>query len=196
MGRAYFTVLVSFFVLSHLVRVKGAIRCTEAKPLLREIPDGVSKLSECMLECTGMTYFKKLRLQDKRTIKFEICTEGDLGEYCWSKDLTCTIGESFQHAFALLPVNTSAVGHEMLEVKTTSPTVTRLQVHDSPTTIAESCGLLYEVTQLFSGEDTKMSVCLQVATNNEVQGDPVLKCPPYLVTFWQRNRPDRQECGG
>lgn len=78
MGRAYFTLLVSFVVLSHLVRVKGAIRCTEAKPQLREIPDGVSKLSECMLECTGMTYFKKLRLQDKRTIKFEICTEGEV----------------------------------------------------------------------------------------------------------------------
>lgn len=84
----------------------------------------------------------------------------------------------------------------MLEVKTTSPAVTTLQAHDSPTTIAESCGLLYEVTQLFSGEDTGTSVCLQVATNNDVQERPVLKCPPYLVTFWQRNRADRQECGG
>lgn len=110
--------------------------------------------------------------------------------------MNCTIGESFQHAFALLPVNMSAVGHEMLEVKTTSPTVTTLQAHDSPTTIAESCGLLYEVTQLFSAEDAATSVCLQVATNNGAQGHSVLKCPPYLVTFWQKNRPDRQECGG
>lgn len=78
MGKAYFTVLVSFVLLSYLLRVEGAIRCTETKPLLRELPVGVSQLSECVLECTGMTYFKKLRLQDKRTIKFQICTEGQM----------------------------------------------------------------------------------------------------------------------
>lgn len=78
MGRAYLTVsLVSFVLLSHVLRVKGAIRCTEPKPVLTELPDGGSNLSECVLECTGMTYFKKLRLQDKRTIKFQICTEGE-----------------------------------------------------------------------------------------------------------------------
>lgn len=76
MGRAYFIVLASFVLLSHLLRVKGTIRCTEPKPLLRELPVGVPQLSECVLECTGLTYFKKLRLQDKRTIKFQMCTEG------------------------------------------------------------------------------------------------------------------------
>lgn len=75
MGRAYFAVLVSVVLLSH---VQGVIRCTEPKPLLRELPDGVSKLSECVLECTRMTYFKKLQLQDKRTLKFHICTEGEV----------------------------------------------------------------------------------------------------------------------
>lgn len=78
MGSAYFTVLVSFVLLSHLLQVKEAIRCTETKPLLRELPVGVSQLSECVLECTGLTYFKKLRLQDKRTIKFQMCTEGEV----------------------------------------------------------------------------------------------------------------------
>lgn len=237
-GRACFTVLVSFVLLSRLLRDGGAITCTETKPLLRELGDRVSQLSECMLECSGMTYIKKMQLQDKRTIKFQVSTEGeapschlqshflnirlwltvlnsnhtyccclqalitrslfpgDLGEYCWSKELNCSIGESFQHAFALLPADTSAVGHQMLEVKATAPTVTRLQVHDGPTTIAESCGFLYEVTWLFSAEDAGTSVCLQLTTNNDIQGHPVLKCPPYLVTFWQRNHPDRQEGGG
>lgn len=78
MGRAYFTMVAFFVLLSHVLHAKGAIRCTEPKPLLRELPDGVSKLSECVMECTGMTYFKKLRLQDKRTIKFHICTEGEV----------------------------------------------------------------------------------------------------------------------
>lgn len=78
MGRAHFTLLLSFVLLSRLQRVKGAIRCTETKPLLSELPVGVSQLSECVLECTGLTYFKKLRLQDKRTIKFQMCTEGEV----------------------------------------------------------------------------------------------------------------------
>lgn len=73
--------LVSFVLLSLVLRVKGAIRCTEPKPVLAELPDGVSNLSECVLECTGMTYFKKLRLQDKRTIKFQICTEGEASSH-------------------------------------------------------------------------------------------------------------------
>lgn len=77
-GRAYFTVLVSFVLLSRLLRDGGAIRCTEANPLLRELGDRVSQLSECMLECSGMTYFKKLQLQDKRTIKFQLSTEGEV----------------------------------------------------------------------------------------------------------------------
>ncbi|XP_029693759.1 uncharacterized protein [Takifugu rubripes] len=195
-GRACFTVLVSFVLLSRLLRDGGAITCTETKPQLRELGDRVSQLSECILECSGMTYFKKLQLQDKRTIKFQVPTEGDFGEYCWSKELNCSVGESFQHAYALLPADTSAVGHQMLEVKATGPTVTRLQVHDGPTTVAESCGYLYEVTWLFSAEDAGTSVCLQVTTNNDIQEHPVLKCPPYLVTFWQRNHPDRQEDGG
>lgn len=77
-GRAYFTVLVSFVLLSRLLRDGGAIRCTETKPLLRELGERVSQLSECMLECSGMTYFKKLQLQDKRTIKFQVSTEGEV----------------------------------------------------------------------------------------------------------------------
>lgn len=85
MGRAYLTVsVVSFVLLSHVLRVQGAIRCTEPKPVLAELPDGVSNLSECVLECTGMTYFKKLRLQDKRTIKFQICTEGEASSCSFS----------------------------------------------------------------------------------------------------------------
>ena len=79
-------------------------------------------------------------------------------------------------------MDTSTVGHEMLEVKTTGPTASTLPAHNSPTAIAENCGLLYDVTQHFSAENVGTSFCVQVIT----QGDEVLKCPPYMVTLWQR----------
>lgn len=112
---------------------------------------------------------------------------GDLGEYCWSTELKCTIGEGFQHAYVVLPVDVSAVRHEMLEVKATVPAATTLQAHNSPTTIAENCGLRYDVTQHFSTEGAGASFCVQVVAQEDVLGDKVLKCPPYLVTFWERN---------
>lgn len=114
------------------------------------------QLSDWMPECSRITYFKKLQLQDEQTIKLNSpqivkfssldshslnirswlkvleanhnyvddvlpalnkCSvfPGDLREHFWSKELNCTIVESFQHAFVLLPVGTSAVRHSMLE---------------------------------------------------------------------------------
>ena len=84
----------------------------------------------------------------------------------------------------------------MLDVNTTAPTVATLQGHSSPTTLAESCGLRYDVTQHFSTEAAGTSFCVQVATKEDVLGDKVLKCPPYLVTFWQRNTNQSNQEGG
>lgn len=149
------------------------------------------------MECTGMTYIKKLQLQDNHNIRLKDSTEGDLGEYCWSMELKCTIGESFRRAFVVLPVDVSSVGHEMLEVKATAPTNTTLLAHRSPSTIADNCGLRYDVTQHFSAEQAGASFCIQVTAQEDVLGDKVLKCPPYLVTFWQRNpKQSNQEGGG
>lgn len=198
--------MVSVGTLSHLLTVAGTIRCSETEPLLKQIT--VAQLSECLLECSEMTYMRKLQLQDKRVIRFKDSTEGeepiglmhhhpqlyvdmcffstDLGEYCWSTEFKCTIGESFQHAYVVLPV-----GDDTLEVKATTPTATRLYAHHSPTTIAENCGLRYDVTPHFIQVDAGTSFCVQVVTSENVLGDNVLKCPPYLVTFWQRNQPNQ-----
>ncbi|TMS08273.1 hypothetical protein E3U43_005756 [Larimichthys crocea] len=137
----YFTVWVSFGILSPLLLAVGAIECLERETLLRRIPSTVTQVTECLMECTGMTYIKKLQLQDNHNIRFQDSSEGDLGEYCWSTELKCTIGESFHLAYVVLPVDISSVRHEMLEVKTTATT---LHGHNSPTTITESCGLRYD----------------------------------------------------
>ncbi|KAG8010790.1 hypothetical protein GBF38_010000 [Nibea albiflora] len=119
---------------------------------------------------------------------------GDLGEYCWSTELKCTIGESFHLAYVVLPVDISSVRHEMLEVRTTATT---LHAHTSPTTITESCGLRYDVTQHFSSTvEAGTSFCIQVVTEEHVLGDNVLKCPPFLVTFWQRSTKQSNQGGG
>lgn len=134
-----------------------------------------------------MMYVKKLQLQDNHNIRLTDSTEGDFGEHCWSTELGCTVGEIFQHAFVVLPVDSSTVRHDMLEVKATGPTAAPLQAHNSPTTIVESCGLRYDVTQHFSTATAGTSFCVQVATLEDILGDKVLKCPPFLVTFWQRS---------
>ncbi|TKS84797.1 hypothetical protein D9C73_018435 [Collichthys lucidus] len=189
----YFSVWVSFGMLPPLLLAVGAIVCSEKETLLKPIPGTVTQLTDCLMECTGMTYIKKLQLRDTHNIRLKDSTEGDLGEYCWSMQLKCTIGESFKRAYVVLPVDISSAGHQMLEVRTTIPSSTTLHAHNSPTTIAESCGRRYDVTQHFSTETTGDLFCVQVVA----RGNNVLKCPPYLVTFWQRSpNQSNQEGGG
>lgn len=121
---------------------------------------------------------------------------GDLGEYCWSTELKCTIGESFHHAYVVLPVEIFAVAPEQLEVKVTAPAATTLRVNSGSSTVADACGLRYDVTEHFSTATAGTSFCIQVITQEDVLGDSVLKCPPYLVTFWQRNPSYSNQQGG
>ncbi|KAL7376564.1 hypothetical protein ABVT39_010619 [Epinephelus coioides] len=195
----YFSLWVFFGALSPLLLAVGAFECSEKETLLNPVPGhmSVTHLTDCLMECTGMTYIKKLQLQDNHNIRLTDSTEGDLGEYCWSKELKCTTGESFLRAYVVLPVDVSKVGHEMLEVKATAPTATTLLAHNSPTTIADNCGLRYDVTTHFStGTVGTSSFCVQVATQEDVLGDNVLKCPPFLVTFWQRSPNQSNQEGG
>ncbi|TKS84803.1 hypothetical protein D9C73_018429 [Collichthys lucidus] len=156
----YFSVWVSFGMLPPLLLAVGAIVCSEKETLLKPIPGTVTQLTDCLMECTGMTYIKKLQLRDTHNIRLKDSTEA---------------------------------GHQMLEVRTTIPSSTTLHAHNSPTTIAESCGRRYDVTQHFSTETTGDLFCVQVVA----RGNNVLKCPPYLVTFWQRSpNQSNQEGGG
>ncbi|KAF7653996.1 hypothetical protein LDENG_00075210 [Lucifuga dentata] len=194
----YFTVWVSCMLSPFLLAV-GAIDCSEKETLLRKIPSTIMQPTDCLMECTGLTYIKKMQLQDNHNIRFKDSTEGktDLGEYCWSTNLQCTIGESFQHAFVVLPVDMSVIGQEQLELKSTAPTASTLDIHNSTTTIADSCGLRYDVTHHFNRENTGTSFCVQIVTQQSLLGDRLLKCPPFLVTLWQRvPNQSKQEGGG
>ncbi|KAL6096739.1 uncharacterized protein ACO6RY_05995 [Pungitius sinensis] len=184
----YFDVLVSFGILYPLLLAVGAVECSEKETLLKPRSDKVSdvNLTNCLLECTGMTYIKKLQLQDNHNIRLQDSTEGDFGEHCWSTELKCTVGERFELAYVVLPVDLSAVGPEQLEVKATLPTAATLPAHHHPATVADSCGLRYDVTPHFSAGRAGASFCVQVDAREGVLGERVLRCPPFLVTLWQR----------
>lgn len=72
----YFTVLVSFGMLSPLLLAAGEIRCSEPETVLRQIPSVATQLTECLLECTGMTHIKKLQFQDNHNIRLKDSMEG------------------------------------------------------------------------------------------------------------------------
>lgn len=67
---------VSFSVLSRLLLAVGAIECSEKEALLKVMPSTVTQLTDCLMECTGMTYIKKLQLQDNHNIRLKDSTEG------------------------------------------------------------------------------------------------------------------------
>lgn len=72
----FFTVWVSFGILSHLLLAVGAAECSEKETLVRLIPSTVTQPTDCLMQCTGMTYIKKLQLQDHRNIRLKDSTEG------------------------------------------------------------------------------------------------------------------------
>lgn len=74
---SYFNVWVSFGILYPLLLAVGAVECSEKETLLEprsEVSD--VNLTNCLLECTGMTYVKKLQLQDNHNTKLQDSTEG------------------------------------------------------------------------------------------------------------------------
>lgn len=72
----YLTLLVSFGLLAPLVVAVGAVECSEKEALLRPIASTVTKVTDCLMECTGMTYIRKLQLQDAHNIRLKDSTEG------------------------------------------------------------------------------------------------------------------------
>lgn len=171
----YLSVWLWFSILTLLGKAVWTYECLEKETQLRPLPRDLP--TDCLMECTRKTYVKKLQTQNQCDVQFTDCTQGDLGEYCWSTNLKCQVGQMFNQAFVVLPVDTSV--EEPVEVNTTSPAVTKLSVHMDPTIIADSCGLLYDVSPYFSPVNTGTTFC--------IQADKVPTCPPYLVIFWQRS---------
>ncbi len=74
----YVTLWVSFGLLPAFLLAVGAVECSEKETLLQPITGRATQLTttDCLMECTGMMYIKKLQLQDKRNIRLKDSTEG------------------------------------------------------------------------------------------------------------------------
>ena len=72
----YFNVWVSFGILAPVLLAAGAVVCSEKEKLLQLLPSQVTQQTDCLMECTGMTYIKKLELQDNRNIRLKDSSEG------------------------------------------------------------------------------------------------------------------------
>lgn len=72
----YFTVWMSFGLLSPFLLAVGAAECSEKETVLKPIRNTEARVTDCLMECTGMTYIKKLQLQDNHNIRLTDSTEG------------------------------------------------------------------------------------------------------------------------
>lgn len=191
----YFTTWFTFCTFTLLVNVAWTDECVRSGlQSLPSLPRNFRPPSDCLMDCTMRTYVKKLLLHHRPTIQFMYSTQGDNGGHCWSNKFNCRVGESFDRAFVVLPVNMTAA--EQMEV-TTSPTASKLSVHPPLPLISSNCGLLYDVTKHFTRESTESSVCIQLSIQQHVPEDGVLRCPPYLAVFWKTDSsPAQVQSGG
>lgn len=179
-------------MLTLFVNVAGTDECL--RKVLEPIPRNLNPPTDCLMDCTFRTYIKKRLLHHTPTIQFKDSREGDLGGHCWSVKFKCRIGESFDRAFVILPVNNTTAGQ--IEV-TASDDAVKLNVHPSLPLISDNCGLLYDVTMHFSRENAEGSFCIQLSLQQHVPRDEVLRCPPYLVVFWKTDSNQvHQQSGG
>lgn len=188
----YFSMWLTLCTFTLLVNVAWTDECLRSG--LQPLPRNYNPPTDCLMDCTMRTYIKKQLLHHTPTIQFKYSTQGDHGGHCWSTKLKCRVGESFDRAFVVLPVNITAA--EQVEV-TTSPAATRLSVHPPLPLISSSCGLLYDVTKHFNQDNTENSLCIHLSIQQHVPGDGVLRCPPYLAVFWQTDSsPAQVQSGG
>lgn len=186
-------VWVPLAMLTPLLLAVGAAECSEKQTLLKLMPSGIRQPTDCLMECSEMTYIKKLQLRDDNNIRLRDSAEGDPGEHCWSTQLNCTIGESFHSAYVVLPVDASTAGHQQVDVRTADPSSAALHPHRDPTVIDDDCGLRYDVTQHFGAQATGTSFCIRLAAREDAAEGNLLRCPPYLVTLWMRKQANGQD---
>lgn len=186
----YFTTWLTFCTFTLLVNVAWTDECVRSG--LQPLPRNFRPPSDCLMDCTMRTYVKKQLLHHRPTIQFMYSTQGDNGGHCWSSKINCRVGESFDRAFVVLPVNMSTA--EQMEV-TTSPGASKLSVHP-PLPLISHCGLPYEVTQHFTSENTERSFCIQLSIQQHVPEDGVLRCPPFLAVLWKTDPNPEVQSGG
>ncbi|KAJ3605062.1 hypothetical protein NHX12_027112 [Muraenolepis orangiensis] len=181
-----------------------AVGTMERQSLIQEIPSSIVQPTQCLMDCTALTplFTKRLELGDNLNIRLKDSTEeqhGNLKEYCWPLNLKCIVGERLQQAFVVVPVDSSVASWKHLEVKSTGPIVGTLRPHHGPTTLADDCGIRYEVTPIYRSTPESPGAgqifCVRVA-REPLSGDGMLKCPPFLVTVWQPREDQHKREGG
>ncbi|KAJ3605030.1 hypothetical protein NHX12_027081 [Muraenolepis orangiensis] len=173
MSPSYLSLWMRVCSLSLVLVAVGTMECTEQQSLIQEIPSSIVQPTQCLMDCTALTFTKKLELGDNRNIRLKDSTEeqhGNLKEYCWPLDLKCIVGERLQRAFVVVSVDSSVASWEHLEV---TP-IYRSKPESSET------GLVF---------------CIRVA-REPLSGDGMLKCPPFLVTVWQPRADQHKREGG
>ncbi|KAJ3605317.1 hypothetical protein NHX12_027366 [Muraenolepis orangiensis] len=202
MSPSYLSLWMRVCSLSLVLVAVGTMECTEQQSLIQEIPSSIVQPTQCLMNCTALTFTKKLELGDNLNIRLKDSTEeqhGNLKEYCWPLDLKCLVGERLQRAFVVVPVDSSVALSEHLEVMSTGPIMGTLRPHHGPTTLADDCGVRYEVTPIYrsmpESPETGLVFCVRV-TWEPLSGDRMLKCPPFLVTVWQLRADQHKREGG
>lgn len=113
---------------------------------------------------------------------------GEHGEYCWSMRTKCSPGESLIHAYIVLPVDVSLVNEDTLGLKATLPHHNNiLTPHNGPTPLSKLCGLRFDITDQFTMTKRSPMFCVQVVPQQStLENKMPIRCPPFLVTMWQR----------
>ncbi|XP_062339788.1 uncharacterized protein LOC134038445 [Osmerus eperlanus] len=170
---------------------------TSVKPL-EEMDKYLANPSECVLDCTTGTYMRKLQVRDTQTIRFKDSSAGDQGEYCWSTQIKCEAGEHLERAYILLPVDKSQL-EESMGLKMTLPPITdALWPHRQQSLLPNNCGLQFDITSHFTTGPREPKLCVKVNFQKSIVGNGVLRCPPFMVTMWQKKQnhsPTNQERG-
>lgn len=75
--QAYINACLCWGLLFRLMIAAGAIECTEKEvPEIKPKPSTMKLPTECLIECSSMTYINKLQLQDDHNIRITDSTEG------------------------------------------------------------------------------------------------------------------------
>lgn len=176
-----FTLWLTLSTFTLLVNVAWTDECLRSG--LRPIDRNKKQPTACLMDCTMRTFIKYQRLRHRSPVQFKDSMQGDHGVYCWPVSLhPCRQGQSIDRVFVVLPVNFTTA--EEVEVGI-SPAATKLSVHRSLPLVPDECGLLYDVTEHFNTENSESSFCIQLSSQQSVPAHGALRCPPYLVVFWQ-----------
>lgn len=77
----YFSLWMSFSLLFPFLLAAGAVECSEKETLINPKPSTMKKPTDCLIECSLVTYEKKLQLQDNHKIQMSDSTEGKNGGF-------------------------------------------------------------------------------------------------------------------